>query len=651
MLTTRLKNAILACEAALDKGQDFASTCQMMGNVLQGIGLFEEAVFWQTWALQPTPNFVEIYVHLGELYVRQKEWDAAIRTYQKALSLNPEAAKAHRGLANVFSQLGNRETEVNHRYQAVTNQPQWATPQNQLLLGNSLLEVDKPEAAIDCYQRAIQLRPDFFEAYYNLGVVYAQQEQEQQAIEQFQKALALNPQHFPSIYGLGKIAEQQGKLQEAATLYEKAHQIEPNVFNACYSLSEVLVKLHQWDKAAAACRQAIRLQPSFCWSHHNLGYVLLQQGQVAEAIESLRSALTLNPDSQWTHYHLGDALLQQQQWQAAVAHFLSALEFQPDLTAALLKLGYALRKSQLHSTTPNDRQAISLQLQHQTPGFYQQLGKALAQYKQYDGAILFYQLALDAQPTDPDLRSQLDQLIARKQQVETEIVNHRQAIREHPDYPRLYANLANLLADQGDVTEAIGLIRQASVLQGWQAAASRQYHFKYDWFTHTIPTWATHLKSYAHYPSVQALEIGSFEGMSACWLLDHILTHPTAHLTCIDLYFQETFDHNLAQTGVAAKVTKRMGDSHTILPTLSAATYDIIYIDGCHLASFVQQDAALSWPLLKHSGLMIFDDYEWTDPNYPGQDCKLGINAFLTSIAGQFEILHQGYQVIIRKLV
>ena len=94
-----------------------------------------------------------------------------------------------------------------------------------------------------------------------------------------------------------------------------------------------------------------------------------------------------------------------------------------------------------------------------------------------------------------------------------------------------------------------------------------------------------------------------------------------------------------------------MGDSHTILPTLPSATYDIIYIDGCHLASFVQQDAALSWPLLKNRGLMIFDDYEWTDPNYPGQDCKLGINAFLTSIAEQFEILYQGYQVIIRKLV
>lgn len=46
---------------------------------------------------------------------------------------------------------------------------------------------------------------------------------------------------------------------------------------------------------------------------------------------------------------------------------------------------------------------------------------------------------------------------------------------------------------------------------------------------------------------------------------------------------------------------------------------------------------------------MIFDDYVWSDPKFPGEDPRLGIDAFLSSIAGEFEKLHQQYQLIIRK--
>jgi predicted O-methyltransferase YrrM len=85
------------------------------------------------------------------------------------------------------------------------------------------------------------------------------------------------------------------------------------------------------------------------------------------------------------------------------------------------------------------------------------------------------------------------------------------------------------------------------------------------------------------------------------------------------------------------------------LATLVPNSYDLIYIDGCHLASHVQQDATLSWRLLKAGGLLIFDDYSWTDPAYPGQDTQIGIDAFMRSIPEQAIVIHQGYQLIIRK--
>jgi predicted O-methyltransferase YrrM len=71
------------------------------------------------------------------------------------------------------------------------------------------------------------------------------------------------------------------------------------------------------------------------------------------------------------------------------------------------------------------------------------------------------------------------------------------------------------------------------------------------------------------------------------------------------------FDHNVAVSGASNRVIKITGRSQEILRLLRHASYDVIYIDGSHRAVDVQADASFSWPLLKPSGVLIFDDYLW----------------------------------------
>jgi tetratricopeptide (TPR) repeat protein/predicted O-methyltransferase YrrM len=653
MLASHLNDAILTCEQTLRTGMGFETACQTLGNVLQGMGRFEEAILWHSRALEHQPNLVEIYASLGGLYAKQQQWQQAIAAYNHALSLDPNYAEAYRSLASIYGQIGQRQAEVTYRYQAVTLKPSWATPQNQIALGNALMGLDKWDEAIDCYRRAIQIQPDLLEAHYNLGVALAQQQQWQPASAAFHCALELNPNHAESHYGLGKMVEQQDQLQQALAHYRQAAKLNPNSVNTHYSLGETLLKLRQWEEASSVYRRAVELQPDFSWSHHNLGYALLKQNQWLEAVKILHLATELNPDSPWTYYHLGDGLLHQEQWQEASTAFLKAIQLQPDLAGIYPKLGRALRRqsqSGLTETIGCYQQAIGLKPENYSPDFCVQIGNQLSNYRQFDGAAIFYELALLLKPQDAEIRSQAQQAWSAKQKLDQEIVAHRREIQQHPDYAWLYTHLGNLLADQGELEEAIELHRNGGVLKGWQCAASRNYQFTHDWFTHNIPTWAAQLKPFAHYPNVQALEVGSFEGMSACWLLDHILTHPLARLTCIDRYFQEKFETNLAQTEATAKLIKLLGDSHAVLASLRPDSYDIIYIDGCHLADHVRQDAMLSWQLLKVGGLLIFDDYEWTDPNYPGQDTQIGIDTFLNSVQKQITVVHKGYQVIVKKL-
>jgi hypothetical protein len=172
--------------------------------------------------------------------------------------------------------------------------------------------------------------------------------------------------------------------------------------------------------------------------------------------------------------------------------------------------------------------------------------------------------------------------------------------------------------------------------------------FTSDWFSNHVPNWEKHLAFLDRQPNLKALEIGSFEGRSALWLLENL----NCELTCIDPFLvggtELRFDHNIALHQHTNRVTKFKGFSEDILPNLNQ-TFDLIYIDGNHSAANVLLDAALSWHLLNPNGILIFDDYLWQVNPRASQRPKLGIDVFLEQITGQYILLHKGYQVILQK--
>jgi glycosyltransferase involved in cell wall biosynthesis/predicted O-methyltransferase YrrM len=254
----------------------------------------------------------------------------------------------------------------------------------------------------------------------------------------------------------------------------------------------------------------------------------------------------------------------------------------------------------------------------------------------------------------------------------------------HPDLPapeqaKLHLNLGMVLLHQGQRERGMTNLEQSLSLdptlqaakleltkaQYQQQVIEQGYQFTQDWFSHNIPVWETTLRSLAGKP-LNALEIGSWEGRSTCWLLTHILTHDAARITCVDTFagsiehasyesdylqsLEERFDFNIAKTNAAHKVIKKVGSSQEILRSLPQNSYDLLYIDGSHLASDVLEDTLLSWRLVKVGGVIIFDDYGFSFADQPKHNPKLAIDAFLQIFAEHIDLIHQGYQVIIQKM-
>jgi len=199
------------------------------------------------------------------------------------------------------------------------------------------------------------------------------------------------------------------------------------------------------------------------------------------------------------------------------------------------------------------------------------------------------------------------------------------------------------------------------------------YFFTKGWFLLFASDWENHLKEIKGNPGIQALEIGTYEGFSAIWQLENILTDSTSTITCIDIFnekeIEDRFDQNIEATGVSYKVKKLKGSSEKMLRGLSLQEYDYVHIDGSHLAKWVLSDAVLSWDLIKPGGLIIFDDYNYMpkppqEYNPTGIDfldeyfwkrkirekwSKPAIDAFLKIYGPYLEVIFKKYQVVVRK--
>jgi predicted O-methyltransferase YrrM len=183
----------------------------------------------------------------------------------------------------------------------------------------------------------------------------------------------------------------------------------------------------------------------------------------------------------------------------------------------------------------------------------------------------------------------------------------------------------------------------------------KNYSFSKDMFTRMVlPVWEETLGHLKGKPNINYLEIGVFEGGSAIWMLENILTAPTAKMTCIDIFpgqLREKFLANLRISGFYEKVTVIKGYSQVELRYLPLNSFDIIYIDGSRRAKNILADAILSWELLKTGGIMIFRDFNWEKDTVPAEiSPQVAIDSFISAFKNDVEIIHHNGQVILKKL-
>jgi predicted O-methyltransferase YrrM len=198
------------------------------------------------------------------------------------------------------------------------------------------------------------------------------------------------------------------------------------------------------------------------------------------------------------------------------------------------------------------------------------------------------------------------------------------------------------------------------------------YSFTTDWFSGHIPNWQRAFSEHVgRRPRV--LEIGSYEGRSAVWIMERLSTHHDGgELYCIDPWIgndfrtqsfnmsnaEVRFDENMKlaqsryQNTILHKIREKSVDGCALLLLESQLSFDVIYVDGAHSSQAALTDLVMCHYLCKSGGLIIVDDYLWDYEGSILSGPKPGVDAYTNIFSDEVRMLryYPTYQVFLKKM-
>ena len=158
-----------------------------------------------------------------------------------------------------------------------------------------LYQENRIAEAMNLFREELRIEPA--EAHYNLGFALLRKGRTSEAIDQYEKALLVNPDYAEVRNNLASALVMTGRFSEAIDQCNEALRIDPGSSEAHNNLGNALAQTGRASEAIDHYKQTLRMNPNSSDAHSNLGAALALTGRISEAIEELKSALRINPNN------------------------------------------------------------------------------------------------------------------------------------------------------------------------------------------------------------------------------------------------------------------------------------------------------------------------------------------------------------------
>ena len=249
------------------------------------------------------------------------EFKTAAGHLDRAIQLlagSPDAAYPKYLRAKIHTEQGDTEKAAAELNGAVALRPDFAEAWSDLGVARRTLLDDA--GALLAFQKSVAADAENAVAQYRLGAEYLRQGQPHPAVEHLRAAYRLNPADQSTLNSLQLALRQDGQLEEARKIREK--------------LGEVLREIDRESQSAFA---ALRL--------NNEGAALEKAGDLQSAWEKYRAAVALDPTHIGIRVNFGVAALRLGRWAEGLAELREALRREPRNAAVQAALDDALEQA------------------------------------------------------------------------------------------------------------------------------------------------------------------------------------------------------------------------------------------------------------------------------------------------------------------
>jgi tetratricopeptide (TPR) repeat protein len=195
-----------------------------------------------------------------------------------------------------FNQAINRIKELNNDYPNV--------PILFNILGACYKAIGDMEGAIQMFDTATKIKPNYAEAFFNLAVIHQEQKGYEDAISSYKKAIEANPKYPDAHNNLGIIYLNLNELDFAIEYFELAIKHKSDFAEAHNNLGSAYQEKGNLKSSINSYKKAIKLKPNYTQAFNNLGILNQKKGNLIDSKLNYENAIVIDPSYVSAHFNL-----------------------------------------------------------------------------------------------------------------------------------------------------------------------------------------------------------------------------------------------------------------------------------------------------------------------------------------------------------
>jgi tetratricopeptide (TPR) repeat protein len=254
----------------------------IMGMLILAFGITAHARnrVWKTqlglWTdvIEKSPDKGRPYIWQGIAYSNLKNYNLALKCFDKSVDLLPKFPMAYYNRANVEKELGKYAEALKDYDQAIEYNPKYAIA----LFNRGVVKakLNRTEAAVADYNKSLELEPDNPPAYYNRGNAYRIMKSYDNALADYDKSLKMDSKNSLCYLNRGLTKAAMKNPQEALQDYDKAIQLDPKNYLFYNAKGVSLYDLQRYDDALNCYNTTIKMKPDYGLAYYNRAFLKMK---------------------------------------------------------------------------------------------------------------------------------------------------------------------------------------------------------------------------------------------------------------------------------------------------------------------------------------------------------------------------------------